>query len=64
MPSATLATRTVAIFSEIPVSPITPNKIMIAAMIGIEAYKPLIKDLSIKPTMMITNMMAMEILPN
>ena len=64
IPSATLATKTVAIFNEIPVIPITPNRIIIAAIIGMEAYKPFKAERRIRPTMMMTKIMAIDILPN
>ena len=54
IPSATLATSTVAIFNEIPVRPITPKRMIIAAMIGIDANKPFRIDLNMRPTMIIT----------
>jgi hypothetical protein len=42
----------------------TPNRIIMAAMMGREAYNPFKKDRSISPTIIMTKMMAIEILPN
>ena len=63
MPSATLATSTVAIFSDIPVKPIKPNKMLMAAIMGNETSKPLDPERKMNPTINMTQTMAIKILP-